>query len=327
MERGPVFVAGLERSGTSLIFALLASHPNIAMTRRTNLWTHFYGQYGDLADRENLDRCLDTMMRYTRLARLEPDRDALERAFLAGDRSYATLFRLLEEQYAGKLGKPRWGDKSLNTERYADDIFAAYPGARILHMVRDPRDRFASSFKRWKRRRGGVGAGTAEWLSSARLAVRNERRYPQQARVVRYETLVLAPEPTLRAICAFIDEPYAPEMLSMEGAARFREEGSNSSYGPRDPGVISPESIGRFRQVLSHRQVAFIERFARREMAIFGYEAEVPTLASRQRLAFVLRDVPLEVGHLLAWRTREAMRDRMGRPVPAYRLQPAGQAT
>ena len=36
MERGPVFVAGLERSGTSLIFALLASHPNIAMTRRTN---------------------------------------------------------------------------------------------------------------------------------------------------------------------------------------------------------------------------------------------------------------------------------------------------
>jgi len=44
MERGPIFVAGPERSGTSLLFALLASHSQIAMTRRTNLWKHFYEQ-------------------------------------------------------------------------------------------------------------------------------------------------------------------------------------------------------------------------------------------------------------------------------------------
>ena len=37
----------------SLAFALLASHRNISMTRRTNLWTYFYGQYGDLADDAN----------------------------------------------------------------------------------------------------------------------------------------------------------------------------------------------------------------------------------------------------------------------------------
>ena len=48
MINNPVYIAGLERSGTSLIYALLGSHPSIAMTRRTNLWTHFYGQYGDL---------------------------------------------------------------------------------------------------------------------------------------------------------------------------------------------------------------------------------------------------------------------------------------
>jgi hypothetical protein len=100
-------LAGLERSGTSLIFALLASHPNIAMTRRTNLWTHFYGQYGDLADDANLDRCLDMMMRYRRLQILEPDRDQLEAAFRSGPRTYAELFARLEE-YAARLGKPRW---------------------------------------------------------------------------------------------------------------------------------------------------------------------------------------------------------------------------
>jgi hypothetical protein len=60
---------------------LLASHPNIAMTRRTNLWTHFYGQYGDLADDANLDRCLDMMMRYRRLQVLQRREGAL-RAWL-----------------------------------------------------------------------------------------------------------------------------------------------------------------------------------------------------------------------------------------------------
>ena len=53
--KGPIFIAGPERSGTSLIYALLASHPNIAMTRRTNMWTHYYKQYGDLSQPENFE--------------------------------------------------------------------------------------------------------------------------------------------------------------------------------------------------------------------------------------------------------------------------------
>jgi hypothetical protein len=320
MERGPIFVAGLERSGTSLIYALLASHPNIAMTRRTNLWTHFYDQYGDLKDPGNLDRCLDVMSRYKRLVKLEPDFGRLRRTFLAGERSYARLFALLEEQHAERLGKPRWGDKSLNTERYTEPILAAYPGARILHMMRDPRDRFASSLTRWKVRRGGAGAGTAEWLASARLAIRNQERFAGRYRVVRYEALAATPEEEIRDICRFIDEEYTPEMLSMQGAPTFREKGSNSSYGERDPGVISTGSIGRFRKVLSPRQIAFIQMVAQHEMQAFRYPVEPLDLGWAQRLRFSAGSLPIELARLVAWRGREKVRNRVGRPVPAYRL-------
>jgi len=320
MERGPVYVAGLERSGTSLLYALLASHPNLAMTRRTNLWKHFYGQYGDLSDPGNLRRCLDMMRRYKRLAVLKPDFDRLERDFLAGPATYPRLFDLLESQYAEQIGRSRWGDKSLNTEQYAEPIFEAFPGARILHMIRDPRDRFASSLKRWGVRRGGVGVGTAEWLSSVRVARRNQTRYPSSYRIVRYETIATEPEASLREICSFIDEPFTEQMLSMEGAPVFRDKGSNSSYEPRDPGVISTGSIGRYRQVLSPRQVAFMQVVAKEEMASFGYQPETLDLGARQRLGFAIHDVPVESAHLLVWRTREAFRDRAGRPVPAYRL-------
>src|SRR3990172_4921197 len=124
MDSGPVFVVGIERSGTSLIYALLASHPNIAMTRRTNLWTHFFGQYGDLHRRENFERCLASMLRYKRLLPLKLDPERIRREFWQGEPSYAHLFALLEEHYAERQGKRHWGDKSLNTERYVDAIFA-----------------------------------------------------------------------------------------------------------------------------------------------------------------------------------------------------------
>ena len=322
MQQGPVFVAGLERSGTSLLYALLASHPNIAMTRRTNLWTYFYNQYGDLADPRNLDRCIDLMMRYKRLVKLNPDAPRLRREFLEGEPTYGRLFALLEQHYADHVGKPRWGDKSLNTERYADPIFAAYPEARIIHMMRDPRDRYASSQTRWKVRRGGAGAGTAEWLSSARLAERNRSRYPDRYRILRYETLAAHPERTMREICVFIGEDFSPDMLAMQGARRFRDLGSNSSYGAREAGVISTDSIGRFRSVLSGRQIAFIQAVAGREMRELNYEAEPLDLTYRDRLPFVLVDLPRELARLMAWRARNRVHNRTGRPLPVYRLVP-----
>ena len=127
MSKGPIFIAGLERSGTSLIYALLASHPNIAMTRRTNLWTYFYNQYGDLSKPQNFERCLKDLVRYKRLVPVQLDTEKLQDDFNKGPMTYPRLFALIEEQYAQRLGRPRWGDKSLNTERYADQIFEAYP--------------------------------------------------------------------------------------------------------------------------------------------------------------------------------------------------------
>src|SRR3970282_1530718 len=100
MERGPVYIAGLERSGTSLIYALLASHPNLAITRRTNLWTYFYNQYGDLSQQDNFDRCLGMMMRYKRLVVLQPDFERIRREFWRGELTYAWLFALIHQHCA-----------------------------------------------------------------------------------------------------------------------------------------------------------------------------------------------------------------------------------
>lgn len=323
MECNPIFVAGVERSGTSLMYALLASHPNIAMTRRTNMWTHFYKQYGDLNRLENFERCFEMMMRYKRLRVLNPDFERLREDFLGGERTYGRLFALLEQQQAERMNRPRWGDKSLDTERYAEAIFAAYPKAKFLHMIRDPRDRYASAKTRWNAR-GRVGAGTAQWLASVRLARHNERRYPGRYKLVQYEALVAEPEGMARGICDFIGEDFAPEMLSMSGAPRHRHQG-NSSYGPRNHGEIFTSSLGRYQKVMSDREIVFMQSFLAREMEKFNYDPVPVRLSLRDYLGYQLSDKPANVARVVAWLGREALFYRVGRKPSARRLVDLGE--
>jgi hypothetical protein len=257
---------------------------------------------------------------YKRLVTLEIDYASLRAAFVAGPRTYGRLYGLLQEQVATRRGKPRWGDKSLGTERHTDRLLEHYPEARILHMMRDPRDRLASVLTRWKTRRGDVGVSTAAWLRSARLATRHAADHPGRYRVVRYESLVADPESELRAVCAFIGEPYEHEMLTMGGAGRFRDEGSNSSYGPRSAGVISTDSIRKYEKVLSPRQVSFIQASAHREMADHDYEIDDVTMSGTDRALSTLLDGPRNRMVMAAWRAREAFDDRRGRKLPDYRI-------
>jgi hypothetical protein len=322
VEHGPVYVAGQERSGTSLMYALLASHPDIAMMRRTNLWMYFHERYGDLRDPVARERCLATLLRYRRIIVLELDETRLRADFAAGEPTYERLFWLVGQQVADRQGKPRWGDKSLHTERYADDIFRAYPDARILHMVRDPRDRYASVLTRWKVRRGDVGAGTAAWLASVKLGERHVARYPDRYRIVRYESLVRDPRGTLSEVCAFLGTVADERMLAMGGAADFRAQGGNSSYGSHEVGVISAASIGRYREVLTPRQITFIDRAAARPMQRMAYPDSGIELDERDQLRFVLGDGPVNTGALVAWRARASLLHRLGHRIPERRLVP-----
>jgi sulfotransferase family protein len=317
---GPIFVGGLERTGTSLIYALLASHPNIAMSRRTNWWTFFYRRFGDLGHDANLDRCLATMARYRRHRKLQPDFDRLRREFVAGPRDYGRLFALLEAQHAERLGKPRWGDKSLHTERYAEAVFSFFPDARILHMVRDPRDRYASVLKRWQRVRGGVGAATAMWLYSIALGERNVSRWPDRYRLVHYEELATRPEPSLRDISAFIGEPYEPQMLRMGGAEDFRDQGGNSSYGEIPVGTISTASIGRYPQMMRPGEIAFMQRLAGPAMRRHGYAPEAVRLAGIDRLRHLVVETPANLAIMAGWRGRELVRDVTGRKPSSHTI-------
>jgi hypothetical protein len=296
---GGIFVTGPDRSGTTLLYAIMGSHPAIHMVRRTNVWRFFYRRYGDLADPANLDRCLHDMVTYRRIAKLEPDEEAIRRAFAQGPPTYGRLFTALHEDLAARAGKPRWGDKSLHTEHHAASVFAEMPDAKIVHLLRDPRDRYASAIKRHGRDVHRVAAGTGRWSMSTRAGLRNARRRPDRYRIVRYEELAREPETVVRDVCAFFDVDYVPEMLAM-GAAPDRDRSGNSSFGDVEPGTISTRPIGRFRSELSPMETRFIEAMVGPLMSALGYAPERPSLAGT-RLRYYAWFLPAHAVRMAAW--------------------------
>lgn len=321
MNKEPIFIAGPDRSGTTLMFALLASHPHLSMVRRTNMWRYFHGRYGDLHQPENFERCLEHMVRYNRMRHLQPDPLRIREEFWQGEPSYGRLFALFHEHNAQRFNKPRWGDKSLHTEHFADQVFAEFPQAKIIHMARDPRDRYASVRKRYGRDTRRVGAAMGRWLLSMRAAQRHQKRYPDGYKVVRFEQLAAQPEETLRAVCAFINEPFTPAMLTMEGAAEHKQQGGNSSFGQLTPGVISTKPIGRFRTVLAKEEIAFIQLVAAREMAALGYQSEPVQLTARECLPAYAWDLPYSLSRMLGWITIFKFQVSRGIRVPPSRLR------
>jgi len=322
MDIKPIFIAGPDRSGTTLMYAFLASHPQISMVRRTNMWRYFYGRYGDLSQRENFERCLNDMVRYKRMGVLHPNLEQIATEFWQGEATYGRLFAIFHQQHASRLGKSRWGDKSLHTEHYAEQVFREFPQARVIHMVRDPRDRYASVKKRHGRTVNRVGASVGRWLFSMNAARRNMERYPGQYLIVRYEQLARQPEETLKEVCAFIGEEYSPLMLTMSGAADYRDSGGNSSFDAITPGTISTKPIGRFRQVLTPAEIGFIQAFAGKEMLALGYELETLRLSLKDRLS-LLAMLPYQAARMYGWMVTETAMIRRGEPIPSHRMEEA----
>ena len=290
VDAGPIFIGGLSGSGKTQLRMVLGAHPEISLTRRTRLWDRFYARFGDLRDAANLDRCLSTILRDPGVQQLAPDERRVRRELADGPPTYARLFALLHQHHAERTGRRRWGDQLGFIERFADPIFAAFPSARMVHMVRDPHRRPSTGGGRRLVRRAKLGWETAMWLRSAELATHNQRRYHDGYLVVRYEAFSARPADTAEAVCSFIGERFLPPMAEVVRGLIFDASGTGA---PR-PGFVATE--------LSPADAAFLDHYAGRELARFGYSRTHPALTGRDRLAFGLATWPPNRMAMAAWR-------------------------
>jgi hypothetical protein len=292
MKEKPVFVTGASQTGKSLLARLLRQHTNIAFfTQEDRFWQLFYGEFGDLSQPDNFERYFDALLRYSRGLGFSHEEMLIRESLSQKPKSYLRLYASFQEDYARQVGRPRWGVHSDGPQNYVEPILQQFSGAKFIHIIRDPRDRWVSmknptgtqptGFKKW----GRLGAEMGAWLRSVSYAKSNRKRFPHAYLVVPYESLCQEPAETLHRVREFVDA--FDDAPSEEKVPREEHVLLAKDLDFKD---VSAAYVGCYARELLPQETAHIQHQARDDMERLGYEMEPVRLSAREHLRFHILD-------------------------------------
>ena len=287
-REGPIFIVGAPRSGTTLLRNALNRHSRIAICRETEFRHYVYRRraaFGPLSDRRNRERVVREYLSLERIRRTLLDLDDLAQCLMEEGDSYPTLFSSMLRFYMRAHRKQRWGEKTPDHAFFAETLLAWYPGATVIHILRDPRDVVASLMDLPAFPNSALGNANL-WLTFNRAAIRASRQ-PGYV-LVRYEELVADPERELGRLCAFIGESFSVQMMEPKP-----DPTADRPWFQRAEGPIVSSRVEIWRERLSERDAGLVEWYIGSEMEAFGYEraATPPSSAGiASGFAFALKD-------------------------------------
>lgn len=171
-------------------------------------------------------------------------------------------------------GKTRWVEKTPSHIYCMDRIFKLYPDARIILLIRDGRDTAVSLYKRY----GDFDRAVRRWVDDNR-AGEPYWNHPQVLKL-NYETLVDDFENQMRAVCAFIGEPFDERLLEFSKGDSAPEISGRDGARPselRDKQIESGLYNGQGRWVLemTAEQKARFKELAGEMLVRYGYTADL----------------------------------------------------
>jgi len=213
----PLFVVGMWRSGTSLLYALLNQHPQISLMYEGELPVLrplflMPGGKSDWAERWNFwNSALDRHQ-------VKPDQ-------LAGNvRDLPDAMRAAYQQYALHKGASVWGCKSPNYYDFLNQLASDFPGAQFIVIWRDPADICRSVLRAAKKdswfRKRGVPHRALFGLYRMKKECEDLVRRGVPVHEINFEDLIRQPRPVMEGICKFLSIPFDPRMTSLAGADR-----------------------------------------------------------------------------------------------------------
>jgi len=215
---GPLFIVSMWRSGSSLLYALLNKHPQVALMFEADLlllkpvflkprglsdWTERWEFWNQAFHRHGLSP--------TDVAQ--------------GISDFPSAFTAAHQLYAKQRGATIWGDKSPNYYDRLNEMADDFPQARFIIVWRDPKATAnsilsaASLGNSYFRRKGAALCGLLGYqvfkAECDRLLVRGK-----PVCQVNYEDLISDTPAVMRQVCEFLQIPYEDSLLSLEGADR-----------------------------------------------------------------------------------------------------------
>ena len=336
---GEIFVVGASRSGTNLVRALLNAHSTLWVSGETHYFDDLRPRLTGSGtapltgeDRERCERYFLALSHRAFGQAGEPGESSLERDELralaqklggTGDAYFEALCRLRAKRH----GRERWGEKTPRHVYRIDELLTAFPEAKVVCLVRDPRA-VVASYKDWHgaaERRGVTESTELEadrersrrsynpvlmsllWRGVVRASFAAlERHGPERVRIQRFERLPSAPEAEVRELCDWLGLAYEPALLEIPVV--------NSSYATTGAGVSS-EPVERWRERLSPAEVGIVQSVCEPLLSALGYAPD-DVEVSAARLTWAWGTVPFA-----AARAAVVNRQRLGKATQYVRTR------
>lgn len=319
--RRPLFITGMERSGTTLLAAMLSEHSAICRLVPPFVANLFSSWPEGVADPEQLESFLDDLYGRTRFGHSPVPRDALRarlRPLLPlAFRDLAAEVVATHSTHQGKADFVYWGDKTpwlvrvLHARKAQfDRVLGDY---RLVTIVRDGRAVLSSVLRAQatsgRNFRTDVFYLAAQWRKAATL----ETLFSEQGQhfQVRYEQLITRPVETLQVVCRFLDLPYEPGMLE------YQRRGPTSSIHRLLSAPPRPDRMEAWHAEGDGRRLRVFDLLARSELRRAGYPPLPPAI--RRGWAVALWETTAYwLDTRVRARLRKALergRPRSGRPV------------
>jgi hypothetical protein len=282
----PIFLFGMERSGTTLLSMMVGAHRQIAVPlATTGMWIEFAERlkhFNDLANQADLRGLVDEVLAHERVALWDAtfDRGNLLRDLPLGD--YGAVVARFHSEYARAKGKPFWANIDIATLDSMDLVNSWFPDSVFVHIVRDGRD-VALSHQTMPYGAGNIAECARAWSDRTMMNLKMGRVLgPQRYLSIRFEDLILDTEASLRKICQFLGVPFDPSMLRHGDMVDEKIPEDRRWLWPSIAGAPEASKAGQWRHKMTRSQRIVFERFANRALKTWGYEAydTVPKSAS-----------------------------------------------
>lgn len=294
-SRGPIFIVGHWRSGTTLLSVMLDRHSAIAVTPETHfveqMAPRFSPSWPNAEERPETGPLdfIARMLNDTRLAdlRLEPARvlECLGERPLTPESVFDSILRC----YAISHNKPLVAEKTPGHLHYLDLLLRWFPEARFVWVVRDGRDAVRSM-----RRLPWVSLPLWDlclrWRRNMKELRRFERLYPQRIHRVRFESLLEHPDREIARLCAFLGVRFEP----LHAQAPSRPTPSSVvphwelDWKGRATTPIDRSRLAAWREEADEREVRLMECLMGQQLDALGYRrttAASPPASAVQKLA------------------------------------------
>lgn len=284
------FLMCSERSGSNFIAKIMDAHAEVcgpSPTHVTRIFAENLLSYGDLSLDDNWHTLLaDVASVITNaLAQWRREWTAEALAEAVEERTLAAVLRCVFEAEARAHGKSRLFIKENHTSRFLPFLLTAFPEARYVYLVRDPRD-MALSMKSARTVPGGVIRAASIWHQdqSSGLRAYGGMRQSRRIRLLRYEDLVADAERQVAIVCDFLEIGYRPEMLEFYKNKTTRLNAERLEAWSNLARPILRNNFNKYRSGLSELEIRYIEAVNQREMETLGYQRDFDLVADADDL-------------------------------------------